>query len=84
MYCRYKGWIYNPMEALKTETERKRNEIRCYKDGKDVYGFYIATQEITFDVNTNIERCIFPPIPQSGITSGDIFDGMKSDEAPPF
>lgn len=52
LWCQIKGHTYNPEEIMKlrTETERKRNEIR-WKDEDiigntvSVYGFYIGNKE---------------------------------------
>lgn len=43
MYCEYKGYIFNPHDLLNTDAERERNEIRMYKEGKDLYFFHIRT-----------------------------------------
>ncbi|MGM9763341.1 MAG: primase-helicase family protein [Candidatus Cryptobacteroides sp.] len=45
MFCDYKGWIFNPERLLVTDTEKKRNDIRDYKDGKTTYYFYIETPD---------------------------------------
>lgn len=54
LWCEIKGYIYNPEEIMryKSETERKRNEIRWQKplfQGSDkmisVYGFYIGNKD---------------------------------------
>ena len=52
LWCEIKGYTYNPEEIMryKSETERKRNEIRWQKesfDGKmtSVYGFYIGNKD---------------------------------------
>lgn len=52
LWCQIKGHTYNPEEIMKqrTETERKRNEIRwndmdIYGDTVSVYGFYIGNKE---------------------------------------
>ena len=51
-WCEIRGYIYNPEEIMryKSETERKRNEIRWQKEtfeGKtiSVYGFYIGNKD---------------------------------------
>lgn len=51
-WCEIKGYIYNPEDIMchKSQTERKRNEIRWQKttyDGKtvSVYGFYIGNKD---------------------------------------
>ncbi|WP_294141623.1 hypothetical protein [uncultured Sanguibacteroides sp.] len=46
LYCRFasnkeKEYIFNPVDLFKTETERKRDDIREYRDGKDVYCFHV-------------------------------------------
>ena len=43
--CAYKGWTYTPERLLKSESERKRGDIRRQVDGKDRYFFYISTHE---------------------------------------
>ncbi|MDR0694706.1 MAG: hypothetical protein LBF81_05355 [Prevotellaceae bacterium] len=43
LWCQYHNYEYNPAELLKTETERKRNDIREYRNGEDVYCFHIRT-----------------------------------------
>ena len=52
LWCEIKGYTYNPEEIMryKSETEKKRNEIRWQKesfDGKmtSVYGFYIGNKD---------------------------------------
>lgn len=47
LWCQIKGHTYNPEEIMKqrTETERKRNEIRWNDKGISVYGFYIENKE---------------------------------------
>lgn len=51
-WCEIRGYIYNPEEIMryKSETERKRNEIRWQKETLDrktisVYGFYIGNKD---------------------------------------
>jgi hypothetical protein len=44
LYCLYKGYEYNPDDLLKTETEKQRNDIREYKDYKEIYCFHIRTK----------------------------------------
>ena len=44
MFCSYKGWMYNPAELLRSETERQRNDIRRKVNGNNLYCFYIDTR----------------------------------------
>lgn len=41
LYCEFKGYVFNPTELLITEAEKDRNEIRKYRDNKDLYFFHI-------------------------------------------
>jgi hypothetical protein len=58
MYCEFKGLIFNPPDLLTTESERERNEIRKFQDGKDHYYFHLrpkadpAPQNTTTRVST--------------------------------
>ena len=70
MYCRFssnkeKEYIFNPVDLFKTETERKRDDIREYRDGKDVYCFHVRL----------VERN--SPYPQDGDKKEQKIDGSR-------
>lgn len=44
LYAHYKDYQFNPPDMFKSESERKRNDIRRTEDGKDIYYFYIKTK----------------------------------------
>ena len=44
MYAHYKGYGFNPTDLMKSDSERKRNDIRGSVEGKDVYYFYFKTK----------------------------------------
>ncbi|MDR2962752.1 MAG: hypothetical protein LBU90_03805 [Bacteroidales bacterium] len=44
-FCRFKRWLFNPPHLLLTETEKSRNVIRGYENGRDVYYFHIEAIE---------------------------------------
>ena len=45
LYAERRGWYFNPDDLIKSETERERNDIRVYMNGKDVYCFHFRTPE---------------------------------------
>lgn len=70
LYCRFasnkeKEYIFNPVDLFKTETERKRDDIREYRDGKDVYCFHVRL----------VERN--SPYPQDGDKKEQKIDGSR-------
>ena len=44
MYAHYQGYTFNPPDLMKSDSERKRNDIRGSVDGKDTYYFYFKTK----------------------------------------
>lgn len=68
LYCRYTStkdveYIFNPDDLMKTESERKRGDIREYRAGADVYCIHIRTVKG------------FSPHPQSDNKVSENFDG---------
>lgn len=74
LYCSYISsekteYIFNPPDVFRTETERKRGDIREYKDGKDVYCFHIRRIDHSDNGNTpetlesTVERNSEPSLP---------------------
>lgn len=45
LYAERNGWIFNPEDLMKTQTEIERNDIRKSQDGKDVYYFHFRTKD---------------------------------------
>lgn len=45
LYCRYKKYLFCPDSVLSSQMEKERREIRRSEDGKDVYYYYIQTEE---------------------------------------
>jgi hypothetical protein len=45
LYAERRGWYFNPDDLIKSETERERNDIRLYLNGKDVYCFHYRTPD---------------------------------------
>ncbi|MEI6767278.1 MAG: primase-helicase family protein [Bacteroidota bacterium] len=43
LYALYKGYTFNPVDLMHTETERNRNDIRATIDSKTVYYFHLRT-----------------------------------------
>ena len=67
MFCMYKDWVFNPKALLRSDTEKKRCDIRKKIKGVDKYYFYIDT--------TKNEH-----LPVSLILGGD---NPEEDSAPP-
>lgn len=44
-FADYKGWQFNPEDLMKSKSEKERNEIREYLDGKNIYCFHYRTQD---------------------------------------
>jgi hypothetical protein len=83
LYCQYREWKYNPPEMLKSPSEKERGEIRLFKDGKNVYCFYISTVPAAVsspDASTGDSSA---PAPPEDKHEGEIFDRVN-DEKPPF
>ena len=49
LYCRYKKYLFCPDSVLSSQMEKERREIRRSEDGKDVYYYYIQTEEQTVE-----------------------------------
>jgi hypothetical protein len=83
LYCQYRGWKYNPPEMLKTASEKERGEIRLFKDGKNIYCFYISTVDPDSSAATG-NTGASAPAPLSEKSSEDTFDRMNNEDKPPF
>lgn len=46
-FCAYKHWKLNPVELYRSESEKRREEYRKSRNGKDDYFWFIQTRELT-------------------------------------
>ena len=46
-YCQFKRWTLNPSELYRSDSERRREEYRKSRDGKDDFFWYIQTRAIS-------------------------------------
>lgn len=46
-YCAFKRWKLNPVELYRSESEKRREEYRMSRNGKDDYFWYIQTKAIS-------------------------------------
>lgn len=51
LYCEFKGYVLNPVDLLKSDAEKERNEIRKYQEGKDLYFFHIRATNPAPQIN---------------------------------
>jgi hypothetical protein len=58
-WCRYKKFVFNPQEMMKSKTEKDRNEIRVTINGTDVYYWHIRTGEQLNDTESNDSEDVF-------------------------
>lgn len=61
-FCQYKEWVFNPEYLLKTESDRERNEIRQKINNEDVYYFYISTEQVSKEEESDNIDDDLPPI----------------------
>jgi hypothetical protein len=71
-FCRFKKWVFNPPHLLATETEKARNVIRGYQQGKDIYYFHIAAPG----------EAPPPAAPQNNITPDRTYGAENKSECP--
>ncbi len=86
MFCSYKGWMYNPTELLRSETERQRNDIRRKVNGNNLYCFYIDTRpdrETELDPVSIIGTPPEPDEPGAG-GIGTSAESFSESSQPPF
>lgn len=76
LYCRYTStkeleYVFNPEDLMRTESERKRGDIREYRAGEDVYCIHIRTI-----VSSS-------PHPQNDKSISENFDGEQGEDEEP-
>ena len=90
-FCNYKHWKLNPVELYRSDSEKRREEYRKSRNGRDDFFWYIQTRELSQNTIDSFMNKTVEPIqvqPQTGYQPNrnktDRPVEVKNEEEKPF